>query len=244
MTETLPLTGERTAPGIWHEAYWFARHEVAYRWVADLARDLAPARLLDAGCGEGYGAELLRRKLGAAVHAVDYDLPTLTHVRRTYPGIPCLQGNLVRQALRDASYDVVVSMQTVEHLWDQPAFVAECARVVRPGGTVVISTPNTLTFPEGNCYHTKELTAAELTELVGARLRVDQVAGVWHGPRLTEWERTHGSCVAAQLSGPPDTWPPHLAELVGSTSYGDFVIDAGRDLDAALDLVVVATRTR
>ena len=32
MTATLPLTGERTAPGIWHENYWFARHEAAYRW--------------------------------------------------------------------------------------------------------------------------------------------------------------------------------------------------------------------
>jgi SAM-dependent methyltransferase len=241
VTETLPLTGERTAPGIWHENYWFARHEAAYRWVAGLGAG-RNGRVLDAGCGEGYGADLLRRELAATVHAVDYDLPTLTHVRRSYPQIPCLQGNLVRQALADSSYDLVVSMQTVEHLWDQPAFVAECARVVRPGATVVITTPNRLTFPPGNCYHTKELTAAELVELVAAELRIEQVAGVWHGSRLSAWEKSHGSCVTAQLAGEPATWPDDLAELVRGTSYGDFVIGSDADLDTSLDLAVVATR--
>jgi 2-polyprenyl-3-methyl-5-hydroxy-6-metoxy-1,4-benzoquinol methylase len=240
VTETLPLTGERTAPGIWHETYWFARHEFAYHWVASLGAGRG-GRVLDAGCGEGYGADLLRRTLGATVHGLDYDLPTLGHVRRSYPRIACLQGNLVRQALADSSYDLVVSSQTVEHLWDQPAFVAECARVVRPGGTVVVTTPNRLTFPPGNCYHTRELTAAELVELIAAELDVHLVAGVRHGPRITAWEASYGSCVDAQLTAEPAAWPRQLVDLVRGTSYDDFVITAD-DLDTSLDLVVVAPR--
>ena len=54
--EPLPLTGERTAPGVPEENYWFQRHVVAYHRAAELVRGL---RVLDAGCGEGYGTDLL-----------------------------------------------------------------------------------------------------------------------------------------------------------------------------------------
>lgn len=240
MSETLPLTGERTAPGIWHENYWFARHDAAYRWVVGLGAGRG-GRVLDAGCGEGYGAELLRTSLDSTVHGLDYDHATLRHVRKTYPAIGCLRGNLVQQGVAGDSYDLVVSMQTIEHLWDQPAFVAECARVLRPGGTVVVSTPNRLTFPPGNWFHTRELTSAELVELVEPQLRVERVLGVRHGPRLVEWEAVHGSCVTAQLEEEPAQWPAVLSELVGGTTYEDFTID--QVTDDALDLIVLATKS-
>ena len=55
MAHPLPLTGERTLPGVAGEEYWFARHEAAYRWVAasGLAR-VADADVVEAGSGEGY----------------------------------------------------------------------------------------------------------------------------------------------------------------------------------------------
>ncbi|HXV93478.1 MAG TPA: SAM-dependent methyltransferase, partial [Pseudonocardia sp.] len=52
----LPLTGERTVPGVPEENYWFRRHEVVYR---ALAPRCAGGVVLEAGCGEGYGADLL-----------------------------------------------------------------------------------------------------------------------------------------------------------------------------------------
>ena len=52
----LPLTGERTVPGVSQENYWFRRHEAAYLALRDRC---AGALVLEAGCGEGYGAGLL-----------------------------------------------------------------------------------------------------------------------------------------------------------------------------------------
>jgi SAM-dependent methyltransferase len=232
---TLPLTGERTAPGIWHENYWFARHEAAYHWIRPLVR----GRVLDAGCGEGYGAAMLAAAGADRVHAVDYDPAAVAHVRRRYAGIPAVQGNLVQLGYAGASFDLVVSMQTIEHLWEQPRFVSECRRVLRPAGTLVLTTPNRLTFPAGNCYHTRELTAAELADLVAAEMTVDTLAGLIHGRRIVQWEMDHGLIVDAQLAAEPNDWPAELAVFVRSISWEDFEITAERP-DDWLDLLLVA----
>jgi SAM-dependent methyltransferase len=239
VTETLPLTGERTAPGIWHENYWFARHEAAYRWITANWLDSETHRVLDAGCGEGYGAELLHQAGAEQVFGLDYEGTTLRHLAKAYPQINPVQGNLVQTGFAANSFDLVVSLQTIEHLWEQPRFITECARILKPNSVLVLSTPNRLTFPSGNWYHTKELTAAELIGLVDPELEVIETLGLWHGDRLTNWEVRHGSCVDAQLAADHAHWPHDLADLVRSTTQEDFEIRPG-DLDDSLDLIVIA----
>ncbi len=239
VTETLPLTGERTAPGIWHENYWFARHEAAYRWIVDSAGP--DGRVLDAGCGEGYGAELLRTGGARQVFGLDYEGTTLRHAAKAYPQLNLVQGNLVQTGFADDSFDLVTSLQTIEHLWEQPRFVAECARILKPDAELILTTPNQLTFPPGNWYHTKELTAAELVDLVEAELEVTQVLGLHHGPRLREWEARHGDCVERQLAVEHAKWAEDLVTLVTGTRQEDFELRPD-GLDECLDLVVVARR--
>lgn len=234
--QRLPITGERTVPGVWHENYWFRRHEAVY--VA-IAADLADAVVLEAGCGEGYGARLLADRAGCVV-ALDYDAYAIGHVGETYPGLFAVRGNLVGLPFGADSYDVVVCLQTIEHLWDQDAFLAECRRVLRPAGRLILSTPNRLTFPPGNPFHSTELSSTELRTLVGRHGRLASLRGVRHGPALLDWERRHGSIVGAQLATPPDQWPAALADRVGAVGVDDFVIDA-EDVDTSLDLVAVVT---
>ncbi len=241
MTETLPLTGERTAPGIWHENYWFARHDAAYRWIT--ATLPSTGRVLDAGCGEGYGAELLRLAGADSVTGLDYEDTTLRHVQRVYPQVNVVRGNLVQTGFAHGAFDLIASLQTIEHLWEQPRFVAECARILAPDGTLVLSTPNRLTFPSGNWYHTRELTAAEFTELVEPAFEITHALGLHHGTRLRMWETQYGSCVDAQLAAEYDAWDDNLAALVTSTTYEDFEIQPG-DLDESLDLILVARPRR
>lgn len=244
ITSHLSLTGERTLPGIWHENYWFRRHEVAYRFLAGLGGPLA-----EAGCGEGYGAQLLREGGADPVLALDYDTAAVTNVRRRYPHVVGLQANLVALPLADEAAASVVSLQTIEHLWDQPRFVRECARVLRPGGTCAVSTPNRLTFSPGlgrsekplNPFHANELDAEELAALLAPWFAEVRVLGVHHGPRIVAWEREHGPLVAAQLASDAVRWSPELAGFVTSVTADDFVVHA-EQVDNSLDLLALATR--
>jgi SAM-dependent methyltransferase len=246
--DDLTLTGERTLPGIEAENYWFRRHEAAYRW---LVGRLPAGRVLESGAGEGYGAALLAGT-GRAVVALDYDPTTVVHIGRTYPEVRAVRGNVVLPPFRDATFDAVVSLQVIEHLWDQPGYVAECARVLRPGGLLVISTPNRLTFSPGydpatdrprNLYHTREFAAAELVALVGRHARVTGVHGLRAGPRLAGLDRDFGGLVEAQLGRPADDWPADLRRAVAGVGAGDFTVteDDPNASDASLDLIVVAS---
>lgn len=245
----LLLTGERTLPGIPEENYWFRRHEAAYRAVRPFTRG---ARVLEAGCGEGYGAALLAEE-ARAVLAVELDPVVIGHAATRYrPRIHPLRADLQRLPIADGSVEVVAALQVIEHLTDQPRFLAECARVLRPAGTLLVTTPNRVTFsPESrdspaptrprNPFHTRELTMEELEELLDPHFVVVRRWGLHHGRRLAGWERRHGPLMPALLAGPPETWSPTLTRRVHRTRAGSFRLRADR-VTASLDLVVVAVR--
>jgi SAM-dependent methyltransferase len=243
----LPLTGERTVPGVPSENYWFRRHEAAYLHLRPLVRG---ARVLEVGCGEGYGAALLART-STRVLGVDYDRATVAHAAATYPQARFVRANLAALPVPSAAVDAVAALQVIEHVWNHPEFLTECRRVLRPGGCLVVTTPNRLTFSPGldepvNPFHTTEFTAAELTGLLtGCGFAVDAVAGLHAADRLRALDAAHGgSFVAAQLAGAPADWPPPLRRDVASVRVEDFVVLAAdvHEVDEALDLVVVARR--
>src|SRR5271170_3102314 len=245
----LPLTGERTIPGLDVENYWFRRHEVVYQ---RLAQRCAGLDVLEAGCGEGYGADLIAG-VARRVTALDYDETTVAHVRARYPRVAVMHANLTELPLADGSVDVVVNFQVIEHLWDQVRFVSECARVLRPSGLLMVSTPNRITFSPGrdtpiNPFHTRELNADELSELlVEAGFAEVSISGLFHGPRLQEMDARHGgSIIDAQIARAvaDAPWPAELLADVAAVTSADFdVVDADdRDIDDSLDLVAIAVR--
>lgn len=248
--EALHLTGERTVPGIPEENYWFRRHEAAY---AALLPFCEGATVLEAGCGEGYGAALIAGVAGRVI-ALDYDAPTTKHVSQRYPELSVLRGNLALLPLTEGSVDVVANFQVIEHLWDQAAFLAECFRVLRPGGRLLVTTPNRITFtPDSdvplNPYHTRELSGAELDELLRtAGFQVEALLGLHHGAAVRALdERYGGSIIDAQLDVVMGTlpghavWPAELLADVDAIKAADFDLHS-EDIDASLDLVAVAVR--
>lgn len=248
-TADLPLTGERTVPGLAEENYWFRRHEVVYRRLADRC---TRRQVLEAGCGEGYGADLIA-DVADRVIAVDYDEATVAHVRARYPRVDVHHANLADLPLPGSAVDVVVNFQVIEHLWDQRQFIRECHRVLRPGGALLVSTPNRITFSPGrdtplNPFHTRELDAAELTELLtGNGFTVESMLGVFHGRRLRELDARHGGSiidaqVARAVADAP--WGGELLADVAAVTVDDFdLTDAtDGDIDDSLDLVAIAIR--
>ena len=118
-----------------------ASHEAIYAAVDDvLARHGASGVLADIGCGTGRLWERVRRRFarGIGIDAVRYDgLPADLEFRA---------GDLdeLPVPVADAEVDVAVAVETIEHLENPRAFARELARMTRPGGLIVITTPNQL----------------------------------------------------------------------------------------------------
>jgi SAM-dependent methyltransferase len=246
----LPLTGERTLPGIASENYWFQRHVAAYRFAATRCRC---RHVLDAGCGEGYGSRLLAAR-AATVLGVDVAADVIEHARSAYPpgthpGVEFRAADLSRLPLADSSLDVVVCLQVIEHLADVDGFLAEVARVLRPGGEFVCATPNRLTFSPGretpaNPFHVREYAPAELVDLLGGRLRLKALLGVHHASWLRALEATARRPLPdLLLASPTEDWPGWLRATVARVRSDDFRLRADRIADS-LDLVAIAAKSR
>jgi SAM-dependent methyltransferase len=126
--------------------------------------------VLDAACGVGYGTSYLA-VTSARVVGVDVDAETVAYARRRYaaPNVEFRQMDVTRLELPDASFDVVVSFETLEHVADAGAAVREAARVLRGDGVYVVSTPRvetTSSNPE-NPFHATEYSPDDFAALLG-----------------------------------------------------------------------------
>jgi len=239
--EPLPLTGERTAPGIPEENYWFQRHVVAYDFVSRYVRG---ARVLDAGCGEGYGTDRLAA-VAATVTGVDLEESVIRRAASRYPRARFDAANLVSLPYDNGAFDAVVSLQVIEHLHSPQEFLAECARVLAPGGVLVISTPNRLTFsPDGmrNPFHTFEFAPAELRATISQQFSSIELAGTFHGTRLRLLEIALRKPFPERLiEQPVPEWPSWLRAAVERVRASDFAV-RGQRLERSLDLIATARR--
>jgi hypothetical protein len=109
-----------------------------------------------------------------------------------------------------------------------------------------MTTPNRLTFSPGgvtlNPFHTRELAADELAELLAPHFTVNRMLGLHHGRRLRALDRRWGgSLVDAQLATPPDAWGPRLRQDVAAVRAEDFDL-RDDDVDSSLDLVALAAK--
>jgi 2-polyprenyl-3-methyl-5-hydroxy-6-metoxy-1,4-benzoquinol methylase len=181
--------GERMVPEVTDVAtFW----EHVYRY-AFACRYVPGKRVLDIACGEGYGSAALQRAGASHVLGVDISAEACAHARRKY-GIEARQGSAEEIPLPDASVDVIVSFETIEHVRNPLRFLDECKRVLRDGGTIVVSTPNKGIYgwPGGNPnpHHCSEMTEEEFGRSLCERfhdLRLytqhPQSAG-WWSPRV------------------------------------------------------------
>jgi 2-polyprenyl-3-methyl-5-hydroxy-6-metoxy-1,4-benzoquinol methylase len=251
------FTGERLPAGGGDFAVDRERHLAAYRFAAARA---AGRRVLDAGCGEGYGASLLAAVAERVVGVDRAEAVTLASGRYRHPRLEFRTADLERLGDLAEQFDLVLSFQVIEHLPDPAGFLRALAGRTAPGGTLLVTTPNRLMSVSENPYHLREWTAAELAALATPLLPAARVLGVHASERVLAYERARGAQVARLLRLDPfglrrllpalvvERVFPVLARLVRrrlrsanalpAVGAGDFTVHE-RDLERALDLMIV-----
>ncbi len=121
--------------------------------------------LLEVGCGEGRGIELLKPHCESYL-GLDKNREILDSLMVTYPDLEFKQAVIPPlKDLSDDRFNVVVSFQVIEHIKNDLLFLKEIHRVLKPGGKALITTPNRKMSLTRNPWHVREYIDSELEQL-------------------------------------------------------------------------------
>lgn len=163
----LDFTGERVVPGR-TPSFLMLEHLVRYRLASGFA---ANQKVLDIGCGSGYGTALLAERARRVV-GVDNALEAVAYARANYhhPRLHFAVADCRRLPFRDRSFSLATLFEVIEHILEQEQCLSEIRRVLAKEGSLILSTPNpqslTRALEEANPFHSKELTEVQLRELL------------------------------------------------------------------------------
>ena len=228
----------KTSPGI--VALHLKRYEFARPWCES-------ADVLDAGCGVGYGTAHLAPHARTVI-GVDRAEEALAVARSRYaaPNVQFVHADLLALPFRDASFDAVCAFETLEHVDDPARMVAEAARVLRAGGTMIASTPHVPATDHApdNPFHRVELAAGDFEALLRRSFETVEL----YGQRRAQTRR-HRVLQRLDVLGVRRRLPPlRLAERVLGTpatthlELADVIVD--RRLEGASVVLAVCTTPR
>jgi SAM-dependent methyltransferase len=170
----LLFTGERLHADDPLFAIDLVRHRAAYAFAISLAGSETHGCILDLGCGTGYGTRELADAL-PRVFAVDRIAPD---AGARHPRCSFIRADAAHIPLQNAAFDMVVSFQVVEHLDDPGPYLQALARLLRPGGVALLSTPNRLESDGENPFHVREYEADDFAALLGHYFGAVEMLGV------------------------------------------------------------------
>lgn len=161
-----------------------------------LAAELVNGNLLEVGCGEGRGIDLLLPRV-TQYTAIDKIVPVIGELTKKYPTAKFYSGNIPPLSVfADNSFDSIVSFQVIEHIEDDNLFLKEIQRVLKPGGIALLTTPNRPKSLSRNPWHIREYTAQELTNLATKYFREVTMKGVTGNGKVMEYYERNKKSVA------------------------------------------------
>ncbi len=247
----MTVTGERVTTRTGGFNPTWQRHVSDYALCVPF---LGPGRVLDVGCGIGHSAALL-----APRPSVGLDLSPLALAGQERP---LAAADMRRLPFARASFGGIMSVQSIEHVPDPARALTEMVRVLEPGGTAVIVTPNRLTFGRPDeiidPYHYFECDPAELHAMCRPYFTSVEVLGIFGSERYMEFHHQERRKLDALLSLDPLRLRRFVPRAVKQRLYDqqltrhrrhpeplalsivpeDFFLSADR-LDESLDLVAV-----
>lgn len=167
----MKFTGERFIPEELKQTdETYQEHIERYRFASPYLKNLV---VLDAACGTGYGSQMIA-SFANKVYAIDVSHESVQYAKEKYPrsNIIYEQMDVVKLRYPACFFDAVVSFETIEHINNPGTFVHEIHRVLKPGGLLIISTPNKETTCDGldvhAPFHIKEYTLDEFLLLLAS----------------------------------------------------------------------------
>ena len=201
----LEFTGERVVPGqvdvdLWNE------HLARYLFAARLARR---RRVLDIGCGAGYGSSELAQT-AAAVTGLDVAPEAVALARNSYaaPNLQYLAASATCIPFADASFGLITCFEVIEHIHDWPLLLNEARRLLAPGGQFIVSTPNKSYYAESraqigpNPFHVHEFEYDEFKAALESKF-----------PSVTLYVQNHVGALSFQPAAAPVAHVAQSAEL-------------------------------
>ena len=174
-------TAERVSPTDLSDNYVFQRSLLAYYEAATMVH----GNVLELGSGEGYGIELLAPKSDKYV-CVDKHAPGVDFAK--YPNVEFKQSSFPPLTdFADNTFDFVVTFQVIEHIPNDKLFVQEIYRVLKPGGKMIVTTPNKKMSITRNPWHVREYTMLELENLLLKSFQAVDKKGVSGNTKIMEY---------------------------------------------------------
>lgn len=187
----IEFTGERIIPELMKPTNGMLLEHIArYHFAIYYAK----GRVLDFACGSGFGSNIIAsaaKKEITELIAIDIDKDAITYAKSKYyhPLVTFQQENAVDPILPQklGQFDVIVSFETLEHIAEEKEFLENIYQMLKPGGTLVISTPfgQGRGMPTNEPFHVHQLTKDEFHELFS---RYDKVEFYYQRGVLVEPE--------------------------------------------------------
>lgn len=218
-------TPERCCPDFPDEI--FVNQLKVYRFASQFCMK---ARILDVGCGTGYGTSYLAQSAESAV-GIDISSQALGYARKRYgsSNVEFLRMGAEALIFADRSFDFIISTENFEHLRDHHANLREMSRVLTDAGMLLLATPNPEMFVGiHNRYHTHEFAFEELTQIIQAFFCESLIAEnllvppTEEGRRLKEDRQKKGE-VGVNLALHPSLWGDTIDTTWLSNTHSFFV---------------------
>ena len=176
-------TAERSSHLDPSENVIYQRHLIAYKEAAKLVS----GTVLEVGSGEGYGIMELAPKADHYIAVDKYntdisdELKKENNITFIQAEVPPLKG------IEDNSVDFVVTFQVIEHINDDEMFLQEIHRVLKPGGKLILTTPNSMMSLTRNPWHTREYTPEQMEEVLKSSFDNYELKGIFGNDKVMEY---------------------------------------------------------